>query len=1539
MCTHPEVAAWSHSPYHVAAMSDQPRIRIKGASQNNLKGFDLELPLGELIVVTGVSGSGKSSLAFDTVYAEGQRRYVETFSAYARQFLDRMDKPAVERIDGIPPAIAIDQTNPVRTSRSTVGTMTELNDHIKLLFARAATLYCHGCGQPVAKDTPRSIVEHLLDTYAEHDTRVIVTFAVTVPKNFSKQEVESFLNKQGYTRIHARHGSKLEVIQDRVRVNVANRARITEDIESALNYGGGLLKVYPLDDTGEPLAPLRFSAGFHCADCEIGYQACKPNHFSFNSPMGACESCRGFGRSIGIDYRLVVPDERLSLAEGAVRPWQTDSYNECQQDMMRYAKKRGIPTDKPWRELSAKQRSWVIEGEGGWNDNCWYGAKRFFAWLETKAYRMHIRVLLSKYRSYEPCTECNGARLKPESLDWRVGGKLAPRLRRDRFRAASYRMSKQRFKALPGLNVHDVMLLPIERCHEFFEDLAQTASPDDATELLLDEIRARLRFLVDVGLGYLTLDRQSRTLSGGEVQRINLTTALGTSLVNALFVLDEPSIGLHARDMQRVIGVLHRLRDAGNTLLVVEHDEQVMLAADRIIDMGPGPGERGGDIVFHGKTAGLRRSRRSLTAAYLRGEHRVTNGAAARPAAGSWLEVCAAREHNLKNIDVRIPLNRLVCVTGVSGSGKSTLVKGILYNALSARLGRPQEPAGAHDAITGSESLQQVVMVDQSPLGKTTRSNPASYVGALDPIRKLFAAEPLARERRYKPGTFSFNSGRGRCPTCNGNGFEHIEMQFLSDVYLRCTDCDGRRFRNETLEVRLSDTDGNRSCSIADVLDLTVNEALQFFAGQTAIARALAPLAEVGLDYLRLGQPVPTLSGGEAQRLKLAGHLAKAIKGGKSGAQTTLFLFDEPTTGLHFDDIAKLMRAFDALISRGHSLVVIEHNLDVVAAADWVVDLGPEGGDGGGELLAAGPPAALERCRKSHTGRSLKVHRTAKQPDPGDTTVPATRRARRKHTIQIHNAREHNLKNIDIDIPRRGLTVITGISGSGKSTIAFDILFAEGQRRYLESLNAYARQFVQPAARPDVDRIAGIPPTVAIEQRSSRGGRKSTVATLTELYHFLRLLYVKLGVQHCPDCDVSVEPQSRASILAQLLQRFRGRTIQVLAPLVVARKGYYTDLAKWAAGKRFTHLRVDGELLPTDNWPRLSRYQEHDIDLPVGELEVDPAAETALDALLGRALDFGKGVVKVASSSKADALFSTQRACPSCARNFEALDPRLFSFNSKHGWCTRCYGTGLELDDFDAEQTGEERSWNEGWKKALRTCQRCDGRRLNDEALAVRFADRSIADMTHLSVADACGLLDELHPRRPSSGNSSRHSERASIPARFSGPGRARLFEPGPRRTHLKRGRGSTHPAGSPARFQPSRCLLHPRRTDYRFTQPRQPAAARNAAEPGAQGQHGGRGRARRGHHSPGPPCHRHRSGSGHRRWTGGCHRLGKEADPQQRLAHRSLPGLTAGASATPPTRGQTRPPATGRRGRQTAQPERDQGGTATGPAGLRHGC
>jgi excinuclease ABC subunit A len=1506
----------------------QGLIRIRGARQHNLKNIDLDIRTGELTVVTGPSGSGKSSLVFDTLYAEGQRRYVETFSAYARQFLDRMDKPAVDKVEGVPPAIAIDQTNPVRSSRSTVGTMTELNDHLKLLFARLGQLFDKDTAQSVRHDNPDTIYAELAQRAAQAaDPRLYLTFPVELPANTSAEQVAQWLSASGFTKVQAERevatptGPRkvLDVIADRFRLGTAEKARVVEAIEVALKRGGRL-NVYVEKSGSDPNSSdsfsaeaafniWRFSTGLHCPDSDQRYTDPIPSMFSFNSAVGACETCRGFGRVIGVDYGLVIPNPKLTLRAGAIKTLQTPAWQENQDDLMRHAEAAGIPRDTAWDKLTKAQQDWVIHGspewKGRWNHQ-WYGVKRFFEYLESKAYKMHIRVLLSKYRSYTECPSCQGARLKTESLLWRIGSHsdadgVLPVAQR--FMPAGVKWSRAQLEALPGLSLHDMMIMPLDRLRLFFDRVSasgqasigageapagdglgssygggtpksspspspaeavgtdadrtaeETTVPSQAKpqgpsaeqkalQLLLEEITTRLKYLCDVGIGYLTLDRQSRTLSGGEVQRINLTTALGTSLVNTLFVLDEPSIGLHPRDMHRITLAMHRLRDAGNTLVVVEHDPAVMMAADRMIDMGPGPGERGGQIVFDGTTADLRNAD-TLTGAYLGGRKQVGLGFK-RMVTDSTprLILEGAREHNLQNISVDFPLQRLVTITGVSGSGKSSLIQDVLAPALMRYFGKATETPGAHDRLLGADHLSDVVFVDQSPIGKTARSNPVSYVGAWDAVREIFATAPLSRQRGYTASKFSFNGGDGRCPTCGGSGFEHVEMQFLSDVYLRCPDCDGKRYRPEILEItieRQAIGGAVRHLNVADILQLTVSEAAALFAQDRDVIRALQPIVDVGLEYVRLGQPVPTLSGGEAQRLKLAGFLAEAAKSASKSRQSlarkgTLFLFDEPTTGLHFDDIAKLMRALRKLLEAGHSLIVIEHNLDVIRASDWLIDLGPEGGDAGGLIVAEGTPEDVRQHATSHTGLALREYASSMgevfgvaerlnvyggevgsvggrldvyggeaavsagssygggtpKSSPSDTAAsltsvrsqgnakgltPQRRAPVLNNNIQIINAKEHNLKNLSVDIPRGKFNVVTGVSGSGKSTLAFDILFNEGQRRYLESLNAYARAIVQPAGRPEVDAVYGIPPTVAIEQRLSRGGRKSTVGTTTEVWHFLRLLYVKLGIQHCVHDNTPVQPQTPDSIVAQLMTQFRGQHIGLLAPLVSNRKGVYTELADWARPRGYTHLRVDGDFLPTQGFPRIDRFKEHNIELPVASLDVLPASETALRQALAKTLEHGKGVVHVLSdldglreamfSGESTArigqhrVFSTLRACPACDTSYAELDPRLFSYNSKHGWCPDCVGTGVKLskderlvfDDSvqDDKNKGREQTFAEPEIEDLAhvACPRCEGTRLNATARAVRLGAAPgqgwrITDIASLSVTDVRHWVDKL---------------------------------------------------------------------------------------------------------------------------------------------------------------------------------------------------
>ena len=1219
-------------------------IRIRNARQNNLKNLDLDIPLNALTVVTGVSGSGKSTLAFDILYAEGQRRYVESFSAYARQFLDRMDKPDVEAIEGIPPTIAIDQSRPVRTSRSTVGTMTELHDHFKLLFAKIAVLYCRGCERIVERDSPQSIFTKL--GALPEGTPMVLTFPLP-PSTVPWDDVRNGLRQAGFQRLlvgraiqeidgieGAPAGDEaLQVIVDRFAFRPENKKRIAGSMEQAFHYGKGRLNLFlPQDDWRcEP-----FSNHLHCPHCEISYRDPVPNLFSFNSPLGACETCRGFGRVIDIDLDLVLPDPGKSLSAGAIKPWINRARRTRR--LLDFCERRKIPTKKPWGELTDKQKKLVIEGDGEYK-----GIRGWFRRLERKSYRMHVRVLLARYRAYLMCPECQGSRVKSDALHYRIDGK----------------------------DIAQINAMSVGAAQRFFQELKPPGALDQVAGLILDEIRRRLGYLVGVGLEYLTLDRQSRTLSGGELERVDLTTAIGSSLVNTLYVLDEPSIGLHPRDSRRLVEILQRLRANQNTVIVVEHDPEIIKECDHIIDLGPKAGEQGGQIMFAGSYAELLGDEQSLTAAYL--SRRKNIPLPARQRKTVWqraIKIKGARANNLKNIDIDIPLGNLVCITGVSGSGKSSLVDEVLHRNLKKLKEAPAASLTDCANITGADKISEVVLVDQSPVGTTPRSNPATYMKAFDGVRRLFAAADLSRLRGYTASTFSFNVEGGRCETCRGEGFEKVEMQFLSDVYTSCAECHGSRFREEVLEVAY------HGKNIRQVLDLTVAEALEFFKDTAEIKDSLEPLCAVGLEYVRLGQPLTTLSGGESQRLKLASHMAKARKAG------TLFIFDEPTTGLHFHDIERLLRAFNELIDQGHSIVVIEHNMEVVKCADHIIDLGPEGGDHGGEIVAVGRPAEIACCERSHTGAYLRPHlesdaasfapvlqiRSSVQRFNGSTED--------QNAIVIVGAKEHNLKNISLNIPRDGFVVFTGLSGSGKSSLAFDIVYAEGQRRYIDSLSAYARQFLEVLARPNVDYVAGIPPTVAIEQRLSQGGRKSTVATVTEIYHYLRLLYSKTGKQHCVQCGRPIHSLTRSQILDRIGRSYRGKEILILSPIVRGRKGFHKEVIAGARRLGYRRARIDGklvELRAPELTNGLERFREHNIDIVIGKAI---AGGREVEAMIDQGLRLGNGVIHLISE-RGEQIFNQRLFCLGCGIGYEPLDPRLFSFNSQQGACHQCAGMGF----------------------------------------------------------------------------------------------------------------------------------------------------------------------------------------------------------------------------------------------------------------------
>jgi len=963
---------------------------IRGARTHNLKNIDLTLPVGKLIIVTGVSGSGKSSLAFDTIYAEGQRRYVESLSAYARQFLERMEKPDVDRIDGIAPAIAIRQKNSVRNPRSTVGTTTEIHDYMRLLYARVGRTYCRSCGREVVRETAEVVACQLGEL--PPGTRLLIGFDLPVVEttvaspdspevdelsDVASEEVGAdarvgpgadtqvrpsdpasasavaatvaTLRRKGFARLlidgqgvpidevdpaSLRNRAILQVVVDRIQLaskDDALRQRLTDSIETAYLEGGGAAWAVQLANPESlipnPLTHL-FSERFECRPCGIQYEDPQPRLFSFNNPFGACPTCHGFGNIIELDMDLVVPDQAKSIQQGAIEPWTKPHYRAQLAELKRAGRKAKLRLDVPWAELSGEEKQFVIEGSDDYE-----GIRGFFRWLERKKYKVHVRVFLSRYRGYLTCPDCGGARLRREARDVQVSGRT----------------------------IDKVAALTVREAQSFFATLQLSEKEQAIAEKVLKEIRRRLSFLSDVGLDYLTLDRLSSTLSGGEAQRINLATSLGSALVGTLYVLDEPSIGLHSRDNLRLIAILRQLRDQGNTVIVVEHDADMIRVADHIVDLGLGAGEQGGRVVYSGLLDGLMRESRSLTSKYLRQELAIPVPTTRRRGTGQKIKLLGASEHNLKDVDLTIPLNALTCVTGVSGSGKSTLVHDVLYAAIKRAKGGWEKRVGTFDRLEGVEYVTDTVLVDQAPIGRTPRSNPVTYLKAFDPIRELFAATKDARSRGLTASHFSFNVPGGRCEACQGEGEVRVEMQFLADVFVPCDQCDGKRFKPQVLEVRY------RGRTIHQVLDLTVREALAFFSSSPKVLRRLQVLDEIGLGYLRLGQPATTLSGGEAQRIKIAAHLSS------HSGERLLYILDEPTTGLHFDDIAKLLTAFKKLLEAGHTLLVIEHNLDVIKTADYIVDLGPEGGEDGGTVVAAGTPEQVATVDTSHTGRYLRA--------------------------------------------------------------------------------------------------------------------------------------------------------------------------------------------------------------------------------------------------------------------------------------------------------------------------------------------------------------------------------------------------------------------------------------------------------------------------------------------------------------------------------------------------------------------------------------
>ena len=1301
-------------------------ITIKGAREHNLRDIELSLPRNQLICLTGVSGSGKSSLAFDTLYAEGQRRYVESLSSFARQFLGQMPKPDVDYIGGLSPSISISQKSSGQNPRSTVGTITEIYDYLRVLFARTGQGHCPKCSRPITAQTREQIIGRIDEL--EPGARFVVLAPLIKAQKGEYRDLFVDLMKQGFARarvdgrivtldedLHLARQMRhtIEVVIDRL-VAGQSRARLAEAVELALKMGQGNLIVevdaarveVASKEKGEP-APtspkrkrgktvtaksqsndrtttdLQLSAHYACTHCGISFEPPSPQLFSFNSPQGMCTTCDGLGELYDFDPHLLVPDDSLSFKQGCFEligawrdmgRWRRHIYQGVADTVGR---KHGLPKgtmiETPWRDLHDDlKKLWLYGTDDLHITYTWrqgaaghkYGGQ-FEGIVPTlldkhrnSQSKMQLRQL-EKYMHVMPCEDCAGQRLNSQA------------------RNVTITTAHPKFAQQPERSLPEVCALPVGDAIDFFSELKFDARRRLIATEVLKEIRGRLGFLSNVGLDYLALDRTAPTLSGGESQRIRLAGQIGCGLVGVLYILDEPSIGLHARDNDRLLDTLTQLRDLGNTVVVVEHDEDTMRAADHIIDFGPGPGVRGGEVVATGDARAIERAPRSLTGRYLAGKETIPVPEKTREIGAKFLRILGARHNNLKNVDVEIPLGALVCITGVSGSGKSSLVSDIVVEALRRDLNRGKGDPGEHDAIEGLEHLDKLIAIDQSPIGRTPRSNPATYIKLFDEIRDLYTKLPESKTRGYKAGRFSFNVSGGRCEACEGNGSNKLEMDFLADVWVTCPACEGHRFNRETLQVRF------KGKSISDVLEMDVQQALDHFQNIPKIRHKLQTLHDVGLDYLKLGQPSPTLSGGEAQRIKLARELVK-----KSTGQT-LYLLDEPTTGLHFADIKLLLKVLHDFVDAGNTVLVVEHNLDVIKTADWIIDLGPEGGAAGGYIVAAGTPNEVANHEQSFTGRAMKSHlEAACARRNGKTKRSAAKRkrsVREARSIVVRGARQHNLKQIDVEIPRDRMTVCCGVSGSGKSSLAMDTVYAEGQRRYVESLSAYARQFVGQMQKPALDHIEGLSPAIAIEQKHMGHTPRSTVGTVTEIYDYLRILMARLGTPYCPDCEIPIGTQTADEIVDKIMAEPDGTKLYLMAPLEVQVGEKYENLWEEIRAAGYVRIRIDGTTHSIDQPPAIDRRRTHLVEVVMDRLSVRPDVRSRIADTVETALTMGKGVMHVARA-EADVpepkwrceIHSRHFACDRCGRSFERLTPHSFSFNSSLGWCEACEGLGTQ---------------------------------------------------------------------------------------------------------------------------------------------------------------------------------------------------------------------------------------------------------------------
>ena len=1288
------------------------QIIIKGAKQHNLKNIDLEIPRDKFVVLTGVSGSGKSSLAFDTIFAEGQRRYIESLSAYARQFMAQMSKPEVESIEGLSPTVSISQKTTSYNPRSTVGTVTEIYDFMRVLFARVGVPHCPNCKIEIKAQSVSNIVDQILETYDGEEIFILAPI-VQDRRGEYRKEIRGLV-EGGYTRaridfeikrldeltkeemsLSRYHRHTIEAVVDRFVVSKDEDERLSEAIEHATHLTDGIVTITTPkgiekrkeqsqlskgkdEQTSlENQEELLFSTHFACPKCGLSFTKLEPRNFSFNSVHGACTKCKGLGSTIEIDPKLLVVDKSLSIREGAIATYNPNTQrfrlsNMSLNRMKAIVEKLGFTIDTPLKDITEKQ----------WND-LFYGPEReisvryefqfgneergigkghaqvkFKGLLQLmkkrfeKTSSQYVRDLIQDFTRLVDCPECQGSALRPEA------------------RAVLFKEK----------NIAEIANFSITDCIKFFDSIKLDSKEIQIAEGLLKEIKMRLHFLENVGLPYLTLNRRANSLSGGESQRIRLGTQIGSGLEDVLYILDEPSIGLHNRDNMKLIQTLQTLRDRGNTVLVSEHDIDTMIAADWLIDIGPKAGIFGGEVIAEGPPTVVAKVRNSITGQYLIGKKEIPIPKKRRKGNGSVLTLIGAAENNLKNIDVELPLGLFICVTGVSGSGKSSLVTDVLWTSLARELNRAKTKPGKHEEILGMEYLDKVISIDQSPIGYTPRSVPATYTKLLDHIRDFFASLPLSKARGYKKGRFSFNTKFGRCEACKGLGYNRIEMQFLPNVEVECEVCRGKRFGVETLEIRY------KGKNIFEVLDMTVYESIEFFKDHPKIVNVLHTLRDVGLGYIKLGQSSTTLSGGEAQRVKISRELSKRSTG------RTLYLLEEPTVGLHSFDVSNLLSVLNRLVDAGNTVIVVEHNLDVIKSADWIIDLGPEGGYEGGRIVAVGTPEEIAENKQSYTGQALRKviieSQIVDQKEAIERIAKVNSKAipKEKSHLIITGAKKNNLKNIDVDIPKNTFTVITGVSGSGKSSLALDTIFAEGQRRFVESLSTYARQFLGRMDSTDVSNIMGLSPAISIDQKSAGRNPRSTVGTMTEINDYLRLLFATVGITYCPKCGKDISPLPLQEMVKRTLELGNDERIKVIAPLVKNSKGNYKPLIHELIQEGFTRVLIDSKeiLLEKVKFGKakegeitIDRTKEHTIELIIDRLVVNEEDKDRLSEAIETALMRSDGVVKIAVNGTA-LTFSSKRECFDCGIKLpEKLSPKMFSFNAHVGACEKCAGLGV----------------------------------------------------------------------------------------------------------------------------------------------------------------------------------------------------------------------------------------------------------------------